>query len=302
MTRVLRLTCAAMAVLTLAVPPMGRVEAGPVFRYGFTSGVVGDTNPTDARAATLVWLRQAAQALGLPWSFEANVLDGPGAVVDGLSSGRVDMAAMTSLEYLAAERELTSIATPELVFEFSNDVMLEFELICRQDVRAVGDLQGKRLAILDRTVSADLGRLWLDGALRAEGLPDQTKWFGAIRPMQKRGQGAMAVFFGQADAALETKTAFDTAVELNPQLGRQLKVLARSPGLLSSVIVCRNGMDRGIRDEALRQAGHLHELPQYRQHFMVLRVTRLVPWNPPMLESVRALITKARPGLIKPTK
>jgi ABC-type phosphate/phosphonate transport system substrate-binding protein len=276
----------------LCVP---HVAGGSMLRYGFTAGIVGDTNPTDAKAASLAWLRDVSKVTGCGWDFEANAFETANDAANALVSGRIDVAAMSSLEYLSVEPLLAGKAEPGLVFEFSHDTMLEYQLVARPDIVSLADLQGKRLAVPDRAVSADLPRLWLDAELNGAGLGDVTKTFVSVRLVQKRGQATMAVFFGQADAAIETRTAFDTAVELNPQIGKQVKVLARSPGLLSSVVVLRTGMEPAMRKQAIETATTFHDRPEYKQQFLVMRITRILPWNPRYLDTTRTLVERLRP-------
>ena len=57
--------------------------------------------------------------------------------------------------------------------------------------------------------------------------------------MAKPSQAILPVFFKQAEAALVTRATFDTAVELNPQLGAALRTLSRSPQLIPAVAAVR---------------------------------------------------------------
>jgi ABC-type phosphate/phosphonate transport system substrate-binding protein len=99
----------------------------------------------------------------------------------------------------------------------------------------------------------------------------------------------MTLFFGQVDAAVETRAAFETAVELNPQIGRGVKVLARSPGLLQGLVCVRRSLDPSLRRRYLDKALTMHLAADSRQNFMVLRVQRLVPFEPRFLADTRAL-------------
>jgi ABC-type phosphate/phosphonate transport system substrate-binding protein len=110
--------------------------------------------------------------------------------------------------------------------------------------------------------------------------------------LRKRSQAVMALFFRQVEAAIEPRSAFETAVELNPQIGREIKVLARSPRLLPGLACIRRSVDHNLRRRYVEQATRLHEQTTFRQTFLVLRVTRLVPWDPRFLDTARALTAR----------
>ena len=58
---------------------------------------------------------------------------------------------------------------------------------------------------------------------------------GEVREVEKTSPAILAVLFGQADVALVRRQAFETMVELNPQLETDLEVVANSPDYLPTV-------------------------------------------------------------------
>lgn len=288
--RRLAVVMAAAAVASASLPGQSPARSDRVLRYGFTARVNSDSNPNDAKAASLVWAKGITEQVGVWSSAEAHVFPDADAAVATVDAGKTDIVALTTMEYLGVERRLR--ATPSLIFISNNQAMTEFVLLTRSDVKAVGDIAGRRLAMHASPAPDDLSDLWLNVLLLEAGLPGKAQAFGSIRMVPKKSQAAMALYFKQADVALETTAAFETAVELNPQLGRELRVLARSPKLLPGLLCLRDSLDPAVRRQYVEKASRLHELPQFRQSFILLQVTRLDEWQPWYLDSVRALVAR----------
>jgi ABC-type phosphate/phosphonate transport system substrate-binding protein len=278
-------------VVVLALATVGAQSPGArLLRYGFTTRLTYDVNPADARVASLVWARGIAKQVGIWDDVEAEVFPDVFSAADSVNAGKTDVLAMSTLEYLSIEDRLN--AEPAMVFLQAGVATDEFLLLARDDIHSVSDLAGKRIGVFSASGQRELSSVWLDVLLMEAGIRPDSEKMPLMRPITKRSQAAMTVFFKQVDAAVELRPAFETAVELNPQLGRELKVLARSPGLLPGLVCLRNGMPPSVKRRYLEEAVRLHELPQFRQTFLLLRITRLMAWEARYLDSARALVAQ----------
>ena len=104
--------------------------------------------------------------------------------------------------------------------------------------KKIADLRGAQiLSHLHRDMV--LLPAWLDTMLAAGNLPAADRFFGGNTPQDKVNQVVLPVFFRRADGALLARRSWDTAVELNPQLGRDLRPLAVSPKVIPIAIAFR---------------------------------------------------------------
>ena len=272
----------------LVAPAVGQsiVESG-VVRYGLLLSTFTEVNPNDALAATETWSAAVGRATGAWKATEATLFPDAATMVKAVNANRVDVIALTSAEYLAVES--TVLADPFLVYELYGQVEAEYVLLVRNNIRSIAELRDGRLAIAKTSASREMADTWLDVVLLENGLPEKERAFSQVNVTKKRSQAIVAVFFKQADAAVVTRTAFQTAVELNPQLGREIKVLAQSPKLLTGLACIRRSIDMAARRRYVEQATKLHEQTGLRQTFLILQVTRLVAWDPHFLDTARAL-------------
>ena len=93
----------------------------------------------------------------------------------------------------------------------------------------VGDLRGRKL-LLYNNPRMSLASAWVAALI---GFP-KTESVGMTR-IDNTSRTVLPVFFRQADACVITSNVFEIACELNPQLQKELRVLATSPEVVSSV-------------------------------------------------------------------
>ncbi len=293
MTRDLQAGAAAVIVLAvLAAVGVGGQNTRPTLRYGITEGAIEGASPNDARAASLLWAQGIADAIGLYGSAEATILQSPQAAVARMNEGSMDLLAISMLEYLSVEDQLKCL--PAMVWSKDGETTVEYVLVARTGTQGIAGVAGKTLAIYAPNRPWALSELWLDVLLSEAGPPGRVVAPASAKVVGKKGHAAMAVFFRQADYAVESRSAFETAIELNPQLGRDLTVVARSPQLLPGLVCLSEGMGPERRQQYVERAVRLHELARYRQAFMVLQVTQLTRLNPRDLDSARALVSQHR--------
>jgi ABC-type phosphate/phosphonate transport system substrate-binding protein len=258
-------------------------------RFGLSASLLEDVNRTDALAAMSVWLKGVGVAAGIWKTADGRLFDDPAELAREVAADRLDFFALSTPEYLAGERAVP--ADPVMVYA-APDVQTEYVLLTRAGVQAIEEVQGKQLQIFSPSGRPGIGEAWLDVFLNENGLGDRVHAFPKAQIVAKASQAILSLFFGRADVAFVTQTAFATAVELNPQVGKQLAVLARSPRLLPGVVCVRRSLPPDIRRRYVGEAVKIHEQPQYRQTFLVLKMTRLAPFDMHLLDTARAVLAK----------
>jgi ABC-type phosphate/phosphonate transport system substrate-binding protein len=290
LTRAIALTVVLACLQAVAGARQGP-DTRPVLRYGLTSGVIENANPTDVRAASLVWVQGLSDLIGFYRAAEARLFPTAAEAVNAVNSGVTDVLALSTLEYFSVEKSLK--ASPALAFESAGEITVEYVLLARQVPGSLKEFAGKTVAVHAANRPWAMSEVWVDVLMADAGVADWRRTF-SVRYFEKRGHSAMAVFFKQADLAIEVRSAFETSVELNPQLGRDLKVVARSPKLLPGVICLADRMEPGQRRTYIEKMSSMHELTKYRQAFNAMRLTRLVEWAPALLSPTRALVARQR--------
>jgi phosphonate transport system substrate-binding protein len=273
-----------------ALDSAGQPGNDPTMRFGISPAIIAEANPRDVVAATTLWAKGLVAQIGYWKTASVVIFKDVNDAVDSINTGRTELAALSTMEFLAVESKLQ--ANPGLVYQQAKESMIEFVVLVRPDITSVAQLPGKRLAISLGAGDWDMSGIWLDVLLGEAGLPRRQTTFSTVKIVTKSSQALMALFFKQVDVAVGTRAAFATAVELNPQLGKELRILATSPALLPALVCVKNTMNPDLKRRYTTSAAHLHELPQYNQAFIVMQVTKISTFNPRDLDTARALLAR----------
>jgi ABC-type phosphate/phosphonate transport system substrate-binding protein len=289
------------ALLSLVAPVVlgwgarqDRIAEPAVAVLGLSTSVIeADVNPDDALAAAKAWAVTVGKGLALRKTMDARIYrDMPSLIAD--ANGRqLDLIAISTQEYLEGESVLR--AEPSLTYVQTGQIEIEYVVIVRQDsgIKSLGDLRAKRIAA-PRGGRSSLTLLWLDALLADNGLPSKESFFTEIRGVQKASQAILPVFFKQLDGAIVIRTAFETAVSLNPQLGQQMRKLAISPRIVPLVLCFRSDLPQEDKTAYIQTGLKLHETPGGLQAFNIYRIDRIVRWEPWYADGVRDLIKKQK--------
>jgi ABC-type phosphate/phosphonate transport system substrate-binding protein len=210
--------------------PSSPAEETPI-RVGVSMDTLAGANINDARAAYRVWGDQISQTLALR---HARMLEQVFFPTDQMTqlirTGQIDCFALTALEYA---RALEFIDQDVMMVEDYSLNGIENILLVHRDspYGKLADLKGLKLPTLHHRDTA-LFQAWLDVELARAGLPPADKFFETIAPHDKASEVLLPLFFRREQVAGISRRAFDLACELNPQLGRDLRVLATSPRII----------------------------------------------------------------------
>jgi phosphonate transport system substrate-binding protein len=139
-----------------------------------------------------------------------------------------------------------------------------------------------------------LASTWLETRLSKEGLGRLSDVFDRVTQFSKLTRAILPVYFGQIDACLVTRQGFETASELNPQVGRQLKVLASSEALVPVVFCFRGDYKSPYRDRLLAEIGKVKTTAAGQQFMTLFQCDTLMEGPESLLASASALLQAHR--------
>jgi phosphonate transport system substrate-binding protein len=269
-----RLGLALMASAVLHPAPTGAAEALPAetpaapLRIAFSGSMFVDVNENDAGAAVRAWAQMLGSDRGIPVDPAVKILRGTNALAEATRSRAIDGVLLATDEYWALRRGLSF--TSFIYGVRAGSITEEYVLLVRQDsqVESIRDLRGRSLDLF-LNPRTSLASAWVGRLLAQQGAGNPPDFFGRITPFSKLTRALLPVFFGQADACVVTRAGLETACELNPQIGRRLKVLAASPAVVP-VVFCLCGDSRSpYRAKLLQEIGKVNSTPAGQQ-FMTL--------------------------------
>ncbi len=281
--------CVSLVLLSGGITAVRGLEANlSVLRIGFLSSTVAaDVNTDDVLAAAKVWV---AKIGGSSWkNADSYVFADIDKAKEFLEKGQVDIVAIGSHEYLQYPKKFP--AQPYLTYEQNGQITVEYVLLVQKDslIESAKDLEGKRVALNNRGRDC-LAPIWLETYLLRNRPPGKEISLRERRFVAKANQAILPVFFRQIDAAVVIRSAFETAVALNPQVGKQLRILATSPPLVPTMLCLRDSLDPAQRELIISRGLKIHETPEGQQTFTTFRIDRIVGWQKVFEPNIRQLL------------
>jgi ABC-type phosphate/phosphonate transport system substrate-binding protein len=281
-------------ILAAWCPAQNKTADDSVVHFAISTGVLeADINPDDALAAAKIWASALGTSTGSWTQSDAKIYRDLPSVIAAVRNGEREIIALSTEEYLSIEGSLR--AEPAFTYVQSGQVELEYIIIAHQNsgFKTPVDLRGKKIVIAKGGRNS-MVPLWLDALLFDGGLSAKETYFREIKEVAKASQVILPVFFKQIDAGIVTKSAFDAAVALNPQMGRQLITVAKSQKLVPMVTCFSTLISPERRKALLEQALKLHENPKGLQSINFFKLERLVQWEPRYLDAMKDLLRKRK--------
>jgi len=264
-----------------------------LLRVGFLGKFLNDVSYADAQAALEIWIREFTKSRSLDVRSKPYILDDVDAMFNALKNKQIDVVGITPMDFIALrdrfplEPALVALRRGALYGE-------QLEIVVRRDQNITGlsQLRGKRL-LIHAGYMYDAEILWLSEQLYRKHLPDKDRFFSSVKEAKKVSQTVLPVFFKQADAALVSKGAFETMVDLNPQIGKELVTLDVSDRLLYGLFCFNKTLSADVKSMVIRNALNMHLTAAGKQILSLFQIDKVIEYNPRMLDTSLTLVSSA---------
>jgi len=212
-------------------------------------------------------------------------------LLQALRSKSVDVVGISAIEYSVLSREIHF--APIFVTCNGGRTREQYLLLVRRDgqMNQLADLRGHSLAF-HQNMRSCLAQPWLDTLLvKATGQPT-AGCVDKLTHVPKLSQVVLPVFFHQLDACVVTRTEFETMSELNPQISQQLKVIATSPEVVTSVFCFRDDYAPAFKPQLLAAIHDLHTTPSGQQVLTIFQSEKIEEQPASCLDSARELLAQ----------
>lgn len=212
------------------------------FHVGYSARLFPGLNENDAKTGIRLWAQTIGRAQNMPVNPDTPTLNGNTAIIDAFDVAKLDGITLLADEYWSIRDQVRlGLLVLAVRRHRSTD---QFVLLVRQDrpLLSLRDLRNGTLAVLNDSRSI-LGGTWLETQLLAQGLGTAQRFWSHSTDSGSASKIVLSVFFNKADACLTTREAFQTMVELNPQVGRQLRVLEESAEMVPIVFCFRADLE-----------------------------------------------------------
>ncbi len=270
---------------------LAAAEGGAPIRLAISESLVSDVNINDARAAMVIWLNKMMEDTHISIEMNPRVFDPPEEILRRARANQFDTVALNVVEY----RQIAEFLDPsQIVAENGSAGPEQYLLLAKRGsgIQRLADLHGRRLCVLKATKMC-LASAWLSSILDEARLAQSEQFFGSTVTDTKASRVVLPVFFGQADACLTSKQSFDTMCELNPQVGKDLAVIASSQPLYVTFYTFHKNYHGVSREKLERVYSDLPSTPAGRQLATLFQFDSLVVRDIGCLSPSLAVLDKA---------
>jgi ABC-type phosphate/phosphonate transport system substrate-binding protein len=280
-----------LALLTLPGRPCAAGVADATLHVGFSSAMFAEVNENYAKASVKAWGQSVAKERGIPTDPETCILQGTPALLAALRNKSVDVVAVTMIEYAVLSREIHF--APIFVTTAGGQTREQYLVLVNRDngIERLSDLRGRSLAFHQNARDC-LAQPWLDTQLITETGKSTADWLGKITQSPKLARVILPVFFHQCDACVVDRTGFETMCELNPQVGKQLKIIAQSPEVVPAVFCFRADYAPAFKEQLFQGIRDLNKTATGQQLLTIFQSEKIEDEPASCLDSALALLAR----------
>lgn len=218
---------------------------------GFSYTMFIGINTTDARNSIKALTACIAQEINTPAETDPLIFENVDEAENVLNRHEIGAVSMTTSEFWLLRQK---VKFDRFLVTTRNGIPTNaYVLLAREGgpIRTLADLRGKQLLIYDNPAMS-LAMVFINVELAKQSLPPATETLRSISKFPKPAKVVLPVFFGQADACLITRNAYETMVELNPQVGRQLHIITSSPNYVTALFGFRADLPTALKEKCIQ--------------------------------------------------
>jgi ABC-type phosphate/phosphonate transport system substrate-binding protein len=256
--------------------------------FGISSLHLSDASQKDTKAALEIWLLRLGKKKGYVVEPEVRFYLTLDEIDSGIARGEINCIGMTLIEFLSLKSR--NMIIPLLSYYKNNSAYETFLLLVHKDspFKSMKDLKDKRI-IIEQGKKALVPLYWLDTALLEENLPTHGKFFTMAKTEDNSSRAAIPLYFKQIDACVISRSSYKTITELNPQLGKNLRIIKESPPIVLNLVGVAKTVAQKEREDFADMGTKLSTDEDGKQILMLFQLDGLIPFKEEHLKSAEEL-------------
>ncbi len=262
-------------------------ESLPTYKVIFLKNLFSDVDMNDAVAALKVWVKEIVKTIKPEFKLNPVLVDNI-ENVNSSSLNDVALVCLNSVDYLNYKAKLNLEGA--FVPLKGGQIFSEYILLTKENIKNLTELRGTKIGVKSKS-NYSISNMWLGYLLDRNKLPMPNKYFSEIKESDKESQLILSVFFEQINACIVTKNSFNLMKELNPQVGKRLKILDVSPDLIQTVTAfTKNFKNEEHRKLIIKAAEQLNSYPGGKQLLTLMNTDQVISFRKEYTDNVNTLI------------
>jgi len=123
-------------------------------------------------------------------------------------------------------------------------------------------------------------------------MAEPVKTFSYIKTFDKESNAVYDIFFKNSDCAIIRKSAFETLCELNPQIKKNISVLATSVPLVLAFLAANASSDQEIMKVTIEEIQDFHLTAGGKNILHIFKANKWIKINDAELKNVEEIINE----------
>ena len=268
----------------------------PVYNVFFMKNLFTEVDLNDASTAMSLWVNELLKEINPKFKLKSEFIDNINDI-DSSSLKKAAIISLNSIDFLNYKNKLNLDGA--FVPIISGSVFDEYIMLTKGNIKKVSELKNAKIG-MGLKKNHLISYLWLDVILSKNQLPLADRFFSLIKESEKESRLILSVFFGQLDACVVTQNAYDLMVELNPQIKKSLKIIDKSPGLLTTVTCfSKNFNNIEYRKKVIEGANKLNTYPGGKQILTLMKIEQVTSYKDNYLDNLKKLLKEYNKIILK---
>lgn len=243
----------------------------------------------DATAAVKVWGSELQKQLKMGVTFDLQIFENAEDITKYPKRDDLGLIITNTIDYFKLKSKMNLY--PVVIPYDNHNVYKNFLILVKRDqYKTLKDVKDKKLG-LQKIFLNPIPSMWLDVLLWKNKMNSKEKFFSSIKEYDSESQLILSVFFGQNDICVASKVAYETMVELNPQVEKQLAILYTSPGYLTGISsFSKNSRKFSYSERLIVAAMDLGNYVAGKQILTLMKTEKLAKFKPEYLNTIQELL------------
>ncbi len=253
---------------------------------GYLSEGTDTLDYKDGRIAFEMWVNDIAEKENI--HIEVEFYDEHKKILDDFTNSTKHwLISVDPLFYLQDYKKYDKTVRDIWASQHGPDRLEKMVLLVRKSsgINTLADIKGKKLMSQKDDL---LGRIFLDKELFATHACSSEGFIDSMSMTDKDSTAILKTYFGQVDASIVTKHSFELAREMNPALGKELKILVESPRLFAPLLILTHRSAGDELDQAFaRSVADLENTVKGRNILTLFKMKRMIILSGTELQAMR---------------
>lgn len=257
---------------------------------GFNRGLFDDVDIRDAKVSLKMWANELLNNMEINISPETAIYETNNELIKAINKNLVDLISLPIVDYLRIKDEVK--LKPSIITMSNKKIGYNFVLVVRKDrkINTIKDLKNRIINIPSNSFGL-LTKMWLATSIQNEN-ERYDIFFNKVNKYDKPAQILLPVFFKQADACILPKTSFNTLIELNPQLDKELIVIKESPVFVNGIMCLNSSIDESLIEPIIRAIKNLSTTSSGKQILALFKSDGVIEYDEKHLEETENIYNK----------